>query len=120
KEFYRNGDFTLTVLLTENTPIDQKALDLNKKDLVVCINQWFNVDDSLRKDFEWYTKTNKFLNNNYGGGTGDRARTIENFRIRNSQLKNKIEAIIQPKRPVTPVISQNTVLDSDQINGATA
>jgi len=120
KEFYRNGDFNLTVLLTDNTPVAQKALDLNKKDLVICINEWFNADEGLRKDFDWYTKTNKFLNTNSGGGTGDRSRTIENFKIRNSQLKNKIESTIQQKFQESRFISQNTVLDSDQINGSTA
>lgn len=120
KEFYRNGDFNLTVLLTDNTLVAQKALDLNKKDLVICINEWFNADESLRKDFDWYAKTNKFLNTNSGGGTGDRSRTIENFKIRNSQLKIKIDTIIQQKFQETRFISQNTVLDSDQVNGTSA
>lgn len=120
KEFYRNGEFYLTVLLTDNIPIAQKALDLNKKDLVICINEWFNDDEPLRKDFDWYTKTNKYLSNNSGGGTGDRSRTIENFKIRNSQLRHKIDSTIQQKFQETRFISQNTVLDSDQINGSTA
>jgi hypothetical protein len=120
REFYRNGDFNLTVLLTDNIPVAQKALDLNKKDLVVCINEWFNTDEGLRKDFEWYTKTNKFLNTNSGGGTGDRSRTIENFKIRNSQLRHRIDTTIQQKFQETRFISQNTVLDSDQINGTAA
>lgn len=120
KEFYRNGDFNLTVLLTDNTPIAQKALDVNKKDLVICINEWFNKDESLRKDFDWYAKTNKYLSNNSGGGTGDRSRTIENFRIRNNQLKSRIESAIQQKFQETRFISQNNVLDGDQINGTSA
>lgn len=120
KEIFRNGDFNLIVLLTDSTPIVQKALDVNEKDLVVCINEWFNADEGLRKDFDWYTKTNKFLNTNSGGGTGDRSRTIENFKIRNSQLKSKIESTIQQKFQESRFISQNTVLDSDQINGSTA
>lgn len=120
KEFYRNGDFNLTVLLTDHTPIAQKALDLNKKDLVISINEWFNADETLRKDFEWYVKTNKFLNNNSVGGTGDRNRTIVNFQNRNGQLKTRIENILQQKFQETRFISQNTVLDSDQINGTSA
>jgi len=120
KEFLRNGDFNLTVLLTDKTPIAQKALDLNKMDLVICVNEWFTTDESLRKDFEWYCKTNKYFSNSSGGGTGDRARTNSNFRIRNSQLKDKIEAVIKYKFQETRFISQNNVLDSDQIHGATA
>src|SRR5690606_13014350 len=97
KEFLRNGDFNLTVLLTDKTPIAQKALDLNKKDLVMCVNEWFATDEALRKDFEWYCKTNKYFSNSSSGGTGDRARTNSNFKIRNSQLKDKIEAVIKQK-----------------------
>lgn len=120
KEFLRNGDFNLTVLLTDKTPVAQKALDLNKKDVVICINEWFTADEALRKDFDWYCKTNKYFSNNSGGGTGDRARTNSNFQIRNSQLKDKIEAVLKQKFQETRFISQNTVLDSDQVHGATA
>lgn len=120
KEFLRNGDFNLTVLLTDKTPIAQKALDLNKKDVVICVNEWFTADESLRKDFDWYCKTNKYFSNSSGGGTGDRARTNSNFKVRNSQLKDKIEAVLKQKFHETRFISQNTVLDSDQIHGATA
>ena len=120
KEFFRNGDFDLTVLLTDNMPIEQKALDLNKKDLVICVNEWFNTDEALRKEFEWYCRTNKYFLNNSGGGTGDRSRTNENFKIRNSQLKDKIEGILKHKFQETRFISQNNIIESAQINGITA
>ncbi|HEY9169440.1 MAG TPA: BREX system P-loop protein BrxC [Lutibacter sp.] len=120
KEFFRGGDFNLLVLLTDSTPLIQKALDLNKKDVVICVNEWFNNEDSLRKDFEWYCKTNKYFSNNSGGGTGDRSRTNENFKIRNSQLKERIENVIKNKFLETRFISQNTILESDQINGVSA
>ncbi|MFB9056534.1 BREX system P-loop protein BrxC [Mariniflexile ostreae] len=120
KDFFRNGNFNLTVLLTDKTPIAQKALDLNKKDVVICINEWFTADESLRKDFEWYCKTNKYFSNSSGGGTGDRERTHSNFKVRNSQLKEKIESVLKQKFSETRFISQNTVLDSDEISGTTA
>ena len=120
KEFFRGGDFNLLVLLTDSTPLVQKALDLNKKDVVICVNEWFNSEESLRKDFEWYCKTNKYFNNNSGGGTGDRSRTNENFKIRNSQLKERIENVMKNKFLETRFISQNTILESDQINGVSA
>lgn len=120
KEFLRNGDFNLIVLLTDNMPVSQKALDLNKKDLVICVNEWFNHDEALRKDFEWYCRTNKYFLNNSGGGTGDRSRTNANFRTRNTQLKEKIEGILQHKFQETRFVSQNTILESDQISGTSA
>lgn len=120
KEIFRGGDFNLTVLLLDNTTLVQKALDLNKKDLVICINEWFNKEDQLRRDFEWYCKTNKYFSNNSGGGSGDRSRTNENFKIRNSQLKERIENVLKQKFQETRFISQNTVLESDAINGVAA
>src|SRR5690606_10634973 len=119
KEFFRGGDFNLLVLLSDSTQFIQKALDVNKKDLVIGINEWFNNDEALRRDFEWYCKTNKYFSNNSGGGTGNRCRTNENFKIRNSQLKERIENIIRQKFADTRFISQNTVLESDAIAGAT-
>jgi hypothetical protein len=117
KEVFRGGDFNLTVLFIDNTPLAQKALDLNKKDLVICINEWFNKEESLRRDFEWYCKTNKYFNNNSGEGTGNRSRTNENFKIRNSQLKERIENVLKQKFHETRFISQNAILESDAING---
>lgn len=119
KELFRGGDFNLIVLLTDNTALAQKALDLNKKDLAICINEWFNGEDSLRRDFEWYCKTNKYFGSNSGVGTGNRSRTNDNFKIRNSQLKERIENLIKQKFQETRFISQNAILESDVINGTT-
>lgn len=118
KDIYRNGDFHLMVLLTDQTPTPQKALDVNKKDLVICINEWFLNDESLRKDFDWHVKTNKFLSNT-SGGNGERSRTIENFRIRNNELRNKIITRIENYFSETRFISQNTIVDSNAIGGTT-
>lgn len=118
KEFFRNGDFTLTILLTDNTDLPQKAFGVNKKDLIICINEWFNKDEGLRKDFEWYCKTNKYFINNIGSETGERSKTNENFRIRNNQLKNKIEHTLTEKFSDTRFISQNTIIETNQVNGS--
>lgn len=120
KEIFRNGDFDLIVLLTDKTNTSQKALDSSKKDLVICVNEWFNEDESLRKDFEWYCKTNKYFINNSSGTAGERGKTNENFKIRNSQLKERITQRIKIKFPETRFISQQSVVDSDQIHGSTA
>ena len=74
----------------------------------------------LGKNFDWYCKTNKYFLSTSGGGTGDRARTNENFKIRNSELKDKIEGVLKQKFQETRFISQNNILDSHQVNGTTA
>jgi hypothetical protein len=92
-------------------------LDVNTKDLVICINEWYNNDSALRHDFEWYCKTNKYLINGSGGASGERAKTNENFKIRNKQLSESISRVIESKFIESRFISQNTILEADQING---
>ena len=117
KDFFRGGDINLVFLLTDKTPLTKKMLDVNTKDLVICINEWYNNDAALRNDFEWYCKTNKYLINGSGGALGERAKTNENFKIRNKQLSEDITKVIERKFIESRFISQNTILEADQING---
>lgn len=117
KEFLRGGDINLVVLLTDKTPIIQKMLDVGSKDLVICINEWYNNDAALRHDFEWYCKTNKYLLNGSGSASGERAKTNENFKIRNRQLSEDIIRVIERKFIESRFIAQNAILEADQING---
>lgn len=118
KEILRNGDFDVSVLLTDKTPIQQKALDINKKELVICLNEWYNDDKSFRNEFNWYCQTNKYFINNSGSSTGERSKTNENFRIRNNQLRNKLENTLKQKVAEVRYISLNQVIEPDQINGS--
>lgn len=119
KEFLRNGDFDITVLLTDNTPLQQKALDINKKELVICLNEWFTNDKSFRNEFNWYCQTNKYFINQAGASTGERNKTNENFRIRNNQLRAKLEGILKQKVLETRYLSLNQIIEPDQVNGTT-
>jgi len=117
KEFFRGGDINLIILLTDKTALTQKMLDVNTKDLVICINEWYNNDTALRQDFEWYCKTNKYLVNTTGGATGERSKTNENFKIRNKQLSEDIGRVIERRFIESRFISQNAILEPDQIAG---
>ncbi len=117
KEFLRGGDINLMVLLTDKTALTKKMLDVNTKDLVICINEWYNDDAALRHDFEWYCKTNKYLLSGSGGASGERAKTNENFKIRNKQLSEDISRIIERRFVESRFITQNSILEADQING---
>ncbi len=117
KEILRNGDFDVTVLLTDNSSLEQKALDVNKKEIIVAVNEWFNKDVQLKKEFDWYCKTNKYFLNTGSGGTGDRSRTNENFKVRNNQLKDKIVTSFKNYFIETRFVSQNNVLEASDING---
>jgi hypothetical protein len=117
KEFFRGGDIILTVLLTDRSLLTQKMLEVNSKDIVICINEWYNNDAALRHDFELYCKTSKYLINGTGGSTGVRDETNTNFRSRNTQLSESISRVIGSKFIESRFISQNAILEADQING---
>jgi hypothetical protein len=87
---------------------------------VICINEWFNADEQLRKDFEWYCKTKRYFVNHSSGNNGVRSKTNSNFQIRNNELKDRIEYRIKNKYAETKFISLQTIIESDQINGTTA
>lgn len=118
KEFLRNGEFDIKVLLTDPDTVQHKALDLNKTDLAICVNEWFLKDAQLRKDFEWYCQTLKFFNNHGDSATGVRAKTIENFKIRNNELSEKIRRRLEQQYGETRFISQQRIIESDQIPGS--
>ncbi len=118
KAFFRNGDFELIVLMNSPVSLEQKAFSSSRKDLVVGINEWFLKDHALRRDFEWYCKTLSFFSNNVGAATGERAKTIENFKIRNKALSDTIRDRIVEKFPETRFISQNQVIEADQVQGS--
>ncbi|MCB9352089.1 MAG: BREX system P-loop protein BrxC [Lewinellaceae bacterium] len=117
KEFFRNGDFNVLVLLNDKTPVAQKALSLAKTDLAVCVNEWFNKDGQLRKDFEWYCKTLLFFSKQGDGGAGERVKTLENFKVRNSELEKKIRYQLGQKYAETRFISEQRIIEPDQVNG---
>lgn len=119
KEFLRNGDFDLTVLLNDTTPLQQKALDIDKKQLVICLNEWYTDDKTFKTEFDWYCKTNKYFINQAGSSTGERSKTNSNFQSRNSQLRTKLSDKLRDKTIEARYLSLNQVIESDQVNGAT-
>lgn len=118
KEFLRNGDFDILVFLTEQSTAEKKALDLKKNDLGICVNEWFHKDAALRRDFEWYCKTVKFFGSHGDAATGVRAKTIENFRVRNNELEKNLRRQLEQQYAETRFISQQRVVEPDQVNGA--
>lgn len=117
KEFLRSGDFNVIVLLSDRTPLEQKALDLKKNDLGIGINEWFQKDEGLRRDFEWFCKTIKFFSAHGGTATGVRAKTIENFQTRHKELEGSISARLEQHYSETRFISQQRIIEADQVNG---
>ncbi len=90
-----------------------------KQTLCIRINEWLNSNDQAWKDFEWYCKTLKFFKNHGDAASGERTRTLENFRIRNHELMKKIRYKLEQKFADTRCISEQRIVEPDQINGST-
>tara|TARA_B110000003_G_scaffold238819_1_gene244610 strand:+ start:3019 stop:6546 length:3528 start_codon:yes stop_codon:yes gene_type:complete len=111
--------FAVKVLLTDDRNADELSLNYPKNELVICINEWFNQDDALKSNFNWYCKTNKYFINNSGGATGRRNKTNENFQVRNQQLETEIMQALKMRFKETRFISQQQVLEASDISGPT-
>ena len=79
------------------------------------INEWFITDEEVKKDFEWYCKTSEFLKTQGHGTTGERTQTLEKIGGRNEKLKAKIKTTIDKRIPEIRFISQNIVIEPDQL-----
>lgn len=117
KEFLRNGDFNIIVLVNDNTPLTQKALELSSNDLAIGVNEWFMKDEVLKADFMWFCKTNKFFQNNSTNNSGKRGKTLENFKVRNKSLETSILARFVDKFATTRFVSKQRIIEADEING---
>ena len=118
KEVFRKSDFRIQVLLYDRTNLNQKAIDNNVTDLILAFNEPFQNDQHLKSDFDWFCKTQKFFLNNADAATGERAKTIENFRIRNEMLESRIKNRFLKLFPELRMVSGHHILEPNTVNGS--
>jgi len=94
------------------------ALGNSLATLKICMNEWFTADKQLMNDFEWYCKNNKYFLNNSGSSSGERLKTIDTFKNRNKDLREKIVQKLTEKFYETNFISGPNVIEPDAINGS--
>lgn len=117
KEIFRNGDFKIKILMTDKGDYPTRALQNAPSDMMVGVSGWYMTDKELQRDFDWYVRTKKYFAFNSDSATGERAKTIDNFKVRNEALKIKIENRISSKFAETDFILGQRVVDSSEING---
>jgi hypothetical protein len=117
KEIFKGGEFNVLISAFDNTSVADKALRTNKNDLVVCINDWFFRDDSLKNEIQLYTKTKKYIRLNSDSATGTRKKTIEMFGEKNRIRKNELIDSIRNKFSETPFISGTQIISPADISG---
>ncbi len=117
KEILRNGDIRIKVMLMDKAKAETKAFGNPNDTLLICVNEWFGDDELLKKEFEQYAKTEKYLRNNGDSSQGIREQTLNNFRGRNATLKDKIINKLTARFPETRFVSGQQLIEPTEING---
>lgn len=118
KIVFRKGDFSLYFQVFDNQDLKNRALENPASDIVVCFSEWL-LSDQVKKDFDTYCQTLKFFREDGQDATGDRQRTMENFRIRNEELKKRLISRVSELSKQSRFLSGNQILEASDINGST-
>ena len=120
KVFNPRGDFKLQVVFQSEATPEELAFDASRKELLVCVHEWFKQDAELRREFDKYCKTVKYLMNNSSGATGSRANTNSNFRTRNNELRDKLLQKFTERFATTSFVSLQQVIQGRELPAAKA
>ena len=120
KQVFANGEFNIIFSVFDNLDAHRKAISVNKNDLVICINEWFMKDNSLRDEFMNYVRTKKFLKLNLDSASGTRKIAAIKFGDQNTKKLEDLKRRIETNFSSTNFVSDNQVIHASEINGATA
>ena len=71
-QIYPAGDVNVKFSFFDGEDIHQRALGMNKSDMVICLNVPLNQNNALQKSFINYVKTAKYMRQNSDQATGTR------------------------------------------------
>lgn len=117
KIFFKGQDIDVTILLNDPENVDQKAMHNNRNSLLVCFNEPFMANETLKKDFLKICKTNKYLKLNSDTAGNVRSKTLDSFRDRNRAAILKIQSEFKTIYKSVRYISGQTVIDASEIRG---
>lgn len=118
KEIYRNGDIKVNIVLFDKLPLEEKAMNTIANDLYICLNEWFTKDTAFNTDLEWYTKNIIYFKNNTSAATGEREKTLQNFKSRNDELKSKLLLKFTEKLLEARFISLQQIVEASAVSGS--
>lgn len=118
KEELRTGDFNVKFSIYDATPIENLAHATPSNNLVVGISEWLKNDNDLKGQILDYVRTQKYIRLNSSSATGSRTETLNNFRETNKLLLKEILLRFEKAFLKTPIISNNQVIHSEELNGS--
>ena len=117
KEIGSKGDFNLKFSIYDTTDIENMAHATPSQDMVIGISDWYRNDNDLKAQILEYVRTQKYIRLNSSSATGSRTETLNNFRETNKILLNEIKLRFEKKFLQTAIISNNQVIQSEELNG---
>ena len=118
KVVFRKGDFSIYFQVFDPQDLKTRALENPAADIVLGLSEWL-MDHQVKKDFDTYCQTLKFFREEGQDATGERQRTLENFRIRNDELKRRIISRVSELSKQTRFLSGNELIEASDITGST-
>ena len=108
------GDFDILFSIYNNTPIQNLAHGTARNKLVICISEWFNADDTFKKEFARYVKTAKYI---AAHRNSSRKETIDGFGRSNETLIHKLRKHFEANLAQTPFIIAQRVVTPSELSG---
>lgn len=118
KVVFRKGDFSIYFQVFDPRDLNSRKLENASADIVIGFSEWL-MGSQVKKDFDTYCQTLKFFREDGQDTSGERQRTLENFRIRNEELKKRIISRVSELSKETRFLSGHEVLEASDINGST-
>lgn len=113
KEIIPNGDFDIEFMLMTDQEMPQLAHELPKKALGVGFCEWFKKEKSFQSKLNDFVRTQKFLEANLQGASGQTYKTLKEFEDTNNELLVEIKSVFALKFQSTSIISAQQVFTAD-------
>lgn len=117
KIFFKGQDIDVTILLNDTEKVEQKAMQNSRNSLLICLNEAFMSNETIKKDFLKICKTNKYLKLHSDSASNVRAKTLDSFRDRNRAAITKIQGEFRSILKSVRYVSGQTLIDASEIRG---
>jgi len=117
KVVFNQGDTSITFNFYNNEDVHQKAMGLSNNEMVFCIYDKLNDDETLRIELDRFVKAQKYIKRSSDTASGLRRQTLESFSTRNRNKLKDIQKRFETLFNSTPIISGQIVMDSKDVTG---
>jgi len=120
KQIYAKGEVQVLFSFYDHEDPEQRAIKASQDEIIFCIGEVLQNDNSLLKDFNQFVKTKKYLRQNFDSAVGVRRKTLDDFSLRNKNKLADLKQLFANAFKSAPVISAQQVLKSGILSSGDA